>query len=99
MAFGRCQPVCTCGVVPCPHEKMLLCATCGDIKKTLCRKGPCVAAREPPRLTMREEAAPEPAPAAAAALEAAPEPEPSPMVAEAPEGFVPLACARPRRGT
>ena len=54
-AFDLCKPHCTCGVVPCPHEKMQLCTTCGDIKKLLCRKGPCVAAREPLRLTMRTE--------------------------------------------
>ena len=54
-AFDACTPVCTCGLVPCPQTKLKLCPTCGDIKKTVCRKGPCVAARAPLLLTMREE--------------------------------------------
>lgn len=56
-AFDLCQPKCKCGLVPCPQEKLKLCLTCGDIKKTVCRKGPCVAALEPLMLTMREGAA------------------------------------------
>ena len=57
-AFDKCTPVCQCGLTPCPQAKLKLCATCGDMKGQLCRKGPCVAAREPLMLTMREEAAP-----------------------------------------
>ena len=56
--LDACRPVCQCGVVPCPQAKLKLCVTCGDIKPTVCRKGPCVASRKPLRLTMREDAAP-----------------------------------------
>ena len=55
VAFDLCTPLCRCGVVPCPQASLQLCATCGDIKKTLCRKSACITAREPLRLTMREE--------------------------------------------
>jgi len=89
MAFDLCKPVCTCGIVPCPQEKMQLCETCGDIKKSICRKAVCVAARGPLLLTMKEGAVP--------ALEAAPatakEPE---VMVEAGECF--LRVARPGRG-
>lgn len=37
-AFDKCTPACQCGVVPCPQASLQLCATCGDIKKHLCRK-------------------------------------------------------------
>ena len=60
-AFDRCQPLCVCGSTPCPMAALKLCATCGDIKQRLCIKAACVAARQLPRLTMREEAAPAPA--------------------------------------
>ena len=88
MAFDFCKPACKCGVVPCPQETLQLCETCGDIKKGLCRKLPCVTAREPLRLTMCEETA-------MPALEAAP--EPVPVMVEVREGFIPLAQKRPRR--
>ena len=85
-AFDKCKPVCTCGVVPCPQEKMQLCATCKEIKPHACRVRACVAARQPLLLTMREE--PPALPAPAEAMEMAPG-------GELP---VPLAQARPRRG-
>ena len=44
-AFDLCQPVCQCGFCPCPQAALKLCPTCGDIKKHLCRKAACVAAR------------------------------------------------------
>ena len=43
------------GEKPCPQAKLILCATCGDIKGNVCRKAACVAAAQPLMLTMREE--------------------------------------------
>jgi len=57
-AFDLCTPICQCGAAPCPQAKLKLCTTCGDIKPIVCRKGPCVAARQPLMLTMCEEAMP-----------------------------------------
>ena len=57
-------------------------------------KGPCVTAREPLRLTMRELPA-LPAPEVAVP---APPPGPPPTMMEVDEGFLPLAQTRPRRG-
>ena len=54
MAFEACHPVCTCGSIPCPQEKLQLCATCGEIKAHVCRVRACVAARKPLLLTVRE---------------------------------------------
>jgi hypothetical protein len=54
-AFDLCTPTCQCGESPCPQAKLKLCATCGDIKPTICRKGPCMATRQPLLLTMRED--------------------------------------------
>ena len=59
-----------------------------------CGKGPCVTAREPLRLTMRELPA-LPAPEVAVP---APPPGPPPTMMEVDEGFLPLAQTRPRRG-
>ena len=74
--------MCQCGIVPCPQAMLKLCATCGDIKKRVCCKGPCVAARQPLLLTMHEE------PTAPLALPAPVEMEVEPQ---------PLALTRPRR--
>ena len=52
-----CTPSCQCGVTPCPQAKLKLCQTCGDIKSHVCRKGPCVAARQPLLLTYQEQEA------------------------------------------
>ena len=52
-AFNACQPVCTCGMVPCPWANMHHCPHCGDIKKTVCRKkacGPLLLTMVPPAL-------------------------------------------------
>ena len=62
-AFDLCTPICQCGETPCPQAKLKRCTTCGDIKPTVCRKGPCVAARQPLMLTMCEEALPTALPA------------------------------------
>eukprot|EP00966_Prymnesium_polylepis_P322130 7378402-Prymnesium_polylepis.1 len=51
-AFQACQPACTCGVVPCPWDKMLHCLTCGDIKGAVCRKKACLDAQAPLLLTV-----------------------------------------------
>lgn len=44
-SYDRCHPECTCGVTPCPVAGLKKCENCGDIKKTVCRKQPCRAAR------------------------------------------------------
>ena len=59
--YLNCKPKCTCGLDPCPMAGLVLCGTCGDIKKNVCRKAACVAAAAPLALTMAPEAA-QPAP-------------------------------------
>eukprot|EP00966_Prymnesium_polylepis_P142681 3294203-Prymnesium_polylepis.2 len=59
-AFSKCTPKCTCGHVPCPWEGLHLCPTCGDIKKSACRKKACMGSDGPLLLTMRPLALPAP---------------------------------------
>ena len=52
-AYNKCYPVCTCGADPCPWAGMHLCLTCGDIKRSICRKQSCTGSGQPLLLTMR----------------------------------------------
>ena len=45
-SFEKCNPVCVCGTSPCPMAELKRCATCGDIKKRVCGKQTCKAARD-----------------------------------------------------
>ena len=59
-AYNKCKPMCTCGLTPCPQAELVFCTVCKDIKKSMCRKAVCVAAKAPLMLTMAPEAIPAP---------------------------------------
>ena len=43
--FEQCSSSCTCGETPCRVQGLKRCPHCGDIKKQVCRKQACKAAR------------------------------------------------------
>ena len=59
-AFEKCGAGCVCGADPCPVAGLKRCVTCGDIKKRVCGKQVCKAARD----AAAPKALPAPSPAA-----------------------------------